>query len=47
MKNKEKREYLSLNHPVVFHGVITWNNGEINIAPETVYAESYAYSEAM
>ena len=28
---------------VLFHGVITWNNGEIDIAPETVYQESYAY----
>lgn len=32
-----------VNHPVLFHGVITWNNGEIDIAPETVYRESYAY----
>lgn len=32
------------NNPVLFHGVITWNNGEIDIAPETVYQESYAYS---
>lgn len=31
------------NHPVLFHGVITWKNGEIDIAPETVYRESYAY----
>lgn len=30
-------------HPVIFHGVITWNNGEIDIAPETVYRESYPY----
>ena len=28
---------------VLFHGVITWNNGEIDIAPETVYRDSYAY----
>lgn len=27
----------------LFHGVITWNNGEIDIAPETVYLESYSY----
>ena len=27
----------------LFHGIITWNNGEIDIAPETVYYESYAY----
>ncbi|MBR4744570.1 MAG: DUF2442 domain-containing protein [Oscillospiraceae bacterium] len=32
-------------NPVIFHGVITWNNGEIDIAPETVYEESYAYDE--
>ena len=31
------------SNPFVFHGVITWNNGEIDIAPETVYQESYAY----
>ena len=37
-----------VNHPVLFHGVITWDNGEIDIAPETVYRESFAYeSEAM
>ena len=30
-------------NPVLFHGVITWNNGEIDIAPEAVYRESYAY----
>ncbi len=33
------------NRPVLFHGVITWNNGEIDIAPETVYRESLAYDE--
>lgn len=27
----------------VFRGVITWNNGEIDIAPETVYENSFAY----
>lgn len=36
------------NNPVLFHGVITWNNGEIDIAPEAVYRHSYAYnSEAI
>ena len=30
--------------PTLFHGVITWNNGEIDIATETVYKESYAYT---
>ena len=33
-----------INHPVLFHGVITWNNGEIDIAPETVYRDSFAYN---
>ncbi|MBR1393200.1 MAG: DUF2442 domain-containing protein [Ruminococcus sp.] len=31
-------------NPALFHGIITWNNGEIDIAPETVYKESYAYT---
>ena len=30
-------------NPVLFHGVITWDNGEIDVAPEAVYANSYAY----
>lgn len=33
-------------NPVLFHGVITWNNGEIDIAPEAVYRDSYAYESA-
>lgn len=28
----------------VFHGVITWMDGEIDIAPETVYEESFPYN---
>lgn len=32
------------NNPVIFHGVITWNNGDIDIAPEKVYRESFAYN---
>jgi len=39
-----KEEKVFLN-PTVFHGVITWNNGEIDIAPETVYDESYPYEQ--
>ena len=30
-------------NPELFHGVITWNNGEIDVAPETVYKNSYKY----
>ncbi|MBR3741590.1 MAG: DUF2442 domain-containing protein [Clostridia bacterium] len=29
----------------VDHGVVTWMDGAIDIAPETMYANSYAYSE--
>ena len=32
------------SEPSLFHGVITWNNGEIDIAPEKVYHESYPYN---
>lgn len=32
-------------HPVLFHGVITWQQGEIDIAPEFVYENSYAYDD--
>ena len=34
-----------VNEPTLFHGVITWMNGEIDIAPETVYQGSCAYEE--
>lgn len=27
-------------HPTIFHGVLTWDEGNIDIAPETVYEES-------
>lgn len=27
----------------IFHGVITWLDGEIDVAPEKVYMESFAY----
>ncbi len=32
------------SNPALFHGVITWDNGKVDIAPEIAYAESYAYS---
>lgn len=35
------------NNPTIFHGVITWNNGEIDIAPETVYKESFEYESVI
>lgn len=38
LKNEEIFKNVS-----IFHGVMTWDNGEIDIAPEMVYAESYPY----
>ena len=29
----------------VEYGVIIWNNGELDVAPEYVYKNSYAYNE--
>ena len=31
-------------HPVIEYGVLTWKNGEIDCAPEYMYAHSYEYS---
>ena len=28
----------------IFHGVMTWMNGDIDISPETMYADSYPYT---
>ena len=28
----------------IFHGVMTWMNGVVDIAPETMYADSYPYT---
>ena len=30
-------------NPEIDHGVVTWNNGRIDIAPETMYQKSYEY----
>ncbi len=37
-----KQEEIFL-HPVLLHGVLTWDDGNIDIAPEYVYEHSYAY----
>lgn len=41
LKNKKIFESVSL-----FHGVLTWNNGEIDVAPEMVYENSIPYEES-
>ncbi len=34
-----ENEKIALN-PSIFHGILTWDEGNIDIAPETVYKES-------
>ncbi len=31
------------NAPTIFHGFITWDNGNIDVAPETMYHDSIPY----
>ena len=31
------------NNPIIDFGTVTWKNGEIDIAPETLYEKSYPY----
>ena len=40
------KEKAVFHNPQITHGFISWKDGEIDIAPETVYAESYPYTEA-
>ncbi len=32
------------NNPVIDHGVVTWNDGDIDCAPEFMYENSYKYN---
>lgn len=34
-------------NPVIDHGVVTWNDGNIDCAPEFMYDNSYEYSMAI
>lgn len=38
-----KKEEIFRN-PIVDHGVVTWDNGNIDCAPEFMYDNSYEYS---
>ena len=39
------KDYGIFKDGYVEHGVIVWNNGKIDIAPETVYNNSYVYEQ--
>ena len=31
-------------HPEIDHGVVTWLDGELDVAPESMYENSYPYA---
>ena len=41
---KPLRDETVFNAPVIDHGIVTWNNGEIDCAPEYMFAHSYEYA---
>lgn len=32
------------NNPSLFHGIVSWDNGNVDIAPETLYQDSIPYN---
>lgn len=40
LSNQETFQNASIDH-----GVVTWSNGDIDIAPETMYQNSYPYND--
>lgn len=41
---KRLKEETVFKNPVIEHGVVTWDNGNIDCAPEYMYENSYEYS---
>ena len=44
---KKLEDYELFKTVYVENGVLVWNNGEIDIAPEEVYKESYEYERIL
>lgn len=41
------KEEAVFKNPTVEYGVVTWKNGEIDLAPEAMYENSFEYPEPM
>ena len=39
---KDKEVFL---HPVLDHGVVTWNNGALDLSPDAMYENSFPYEK--
>jgi len=42
---KKLRDYEIFKNGYIAHGIIAWDNGKIDISPETVYNNSYVYEQ--
>lgn len=44
---KKLKDFSSFKQAYIENGVVMWGNGEIDIAPEEMYTNSFVYEKAM